>query len=74
MGADNDGKGSRRHGQRLGLLIAGTALAYMLIQLLGSHYGWSMRTMGLFDLAAMAVFGWALVSAFLTWRSRQDDS
>lgn len=72
MGAGkNDGN---RQGQRLALLIAGTALVYIGVQIAGASFGWSTRTMGFFDLAALAVFGWALVSAFLIWRKRQDDS
>lgn len=59
-------------GRRLALIIAGTAVIYVGVQLIGASNGWSMRTMGLFDLAALAVFGWALVSAFLAWRARQD--
>lgn len=76
MGSDNagDGSGDNRQGRRLALIIAGTAAAYVGVQILGGSFGWSMRTMGLFDLAALAVFGWALLSAFLIWRRRRDDS
>jgi hypothetical protein len=56
------------------LIIAGTAVAYVGVQFIGASLGWSTRTLGLFDLAALAVFGWALVSAFMTWRARRDDS
>lgn len=71
MGSDNSGDGQ---GRRLALIIAFTAAAYVGVQILGGSFGWSMRTLGLFDLAALAVFGWALVRAFMIWRSRRDDN
>lgn len=72
-GPGDNGARSRR-GRVLALIIAGTAVIYVGVQILGASLGWSTRTMGLFDLAALAVFGWALVSAFMAWRARQDDS
>ncbi len=72
-GSDDTGARSRR-GRQLALIIAGTAVAYVGVQFIGASLGWSTRTLGLFDLAALAVFGWALVSAFMTWRARRDDS
>lgn len=74
MGSDNQDEAARQQGRRLALLIAGTALAYIGVQAVGVSLSWSTRTMGFFDLAALAVFGWALVSAFLIWRSRRNDS
>ena len=71
MGSDSSGGAQ---GRWLALVIAGTAAAYVGVQLLGGSLGWSMRTLGFFDLAALAVFGWALVRAFLIWRKRRDDS
>ncbi|MEM7470835.1 MAG: DUF5337 family protein [Pseudomonadota bacterium] len=61
-----------RDGKRLALLIAGTGIAYIGVQIIGVSLGWSARVMGFFDLATLAVFGWALVSAIMIWRSRQD--
>ena len=70
---DSDNKGGLAgKGRRLALLIAGTAIAYVGVQLIGAQLEWSNRAMALFDLAALAVFGWALFSAFLIWRSRQN--
>ncbi len=59
-------------GRRLALLIAGAAIAYIGVQLIGAQLNWSNRAMAFFDLAALAVFGWALIRAFLIWRSRQN--
>ncbi len=39
----------------------------------GAKYGWSTRTSGLFDLAALAGFGFALWQTFKLWRTRQND-
>ncbi|WP_298292650.1 DUF5337 domain-containing protein [uncultured Litoreibacter sp.] len=72
-GSDDNGARSRR-GRQLAFIIAGTAVAYVGVQLIGAMNGWTTRTMGFFDLAALAVFGWALVSAFMIWRSGQNDS
>lgn len=71
MGSDKTGE---RQGKRLALVIAATAAAYVGVQLIGTALGWSMRTLGLFDLAALAVFGWALLRALFLWRGRRDDS
>ena len=56
----------------IALVLAGTGLGYILVQFLGMSLGWSQRTLGFFDLVALALFGWALVNAFMLWRSRQD--
>ena len=66
MGPGTPGDGE---GRQLALIIAGTAVFYVGGQIAGGAFGWSVRTMGLFDLAALAVFGWALVRAFKIWRS-----
>ena len=60
-------------GRMIALIIAATGVMYVGLQLLGAQLGWSNRTMALFDLTALAIFGWALVSAFLIWRKRQKD-
>ncbi|MEO0829470.1 MAG: DUF5337 family protein, partial [Pseudomonadota bacterium] len=35
------------------------------------EYGWSTRTRAIFDLAALAGFGFALWQTFRLWRARQ---
>ncbi|MEM9582500.1 MAG: DUF5337 family protein [Pseudomonadota bacterium] len=70
QGSDKNG-GFSAQGKQLALLIAGTAIAYIGLQLIGAQQGWSNRAMAFFDLAALAVFGFALVRAFLIWRSGQ---
>lgn len=59
-------------GRRLALVIAGTGLFWVLANLIGSEYGWSIRTRALFDLIALAGFGLAFVIAIGLWRGRKD--
>jgi hypothetical protein len=62
-----------RAGQRAALLMAGTGVFWILVTLIGAEYGWSMRTRALFDLAALAGFGFALWQTYQLWRARQND-
>ncbi len=64
---------SQPRGKVIALITAATGFIYLVLQLIGAQYGWSYRVLGFFDLAALAIFGWALVSAFFIWRARQDD-
>ncbi len=56
----------------MALLIAGTGLIWLLVNLVGSEYGWSGRVLAFFDLAALAAFGAAIVMAIGLWRARKD--
>jgi len=60
-------------GQRAALILAGTGALWILATWAGSHFGWSNRTRALFDLAALAGFGFALWQTFQLWRARQND-
>ncbi len=62
-----------RAGQRVALLLAGVGVFWVLITMIGSEYGWSMRTRAIFDLAALAGFGFALWQTYRLWRARQND-
>jgi len=62
-----------RAGQRVALLMAGTGVFWILVTLIGSEYGWSLRTRAFFDLAALAGFGFALWQTYKLWRARRDD-
>ena len=60
-------------GQQVALIIAAVGVFWMLVTLIGAEYGWSMRTRALFDLAALAGFGFALWQTYRLWRMRQKD-
>lgn len=60
-------------GQRTALILAGTGAFWIIATWAGEHYGWSIRYRALFDLAALAGFGFALWQTFQLWRTRQND-
>ncbi|MBM2576192.1 DUF5337 domain-containing protein [Jannaschia sp. Os4] len=60
-----------RRARTLALTIVGTFAAWMIVQALGATYGWPARWVALFDLAALAVLGWAVVAGILMWRARR---
>ena len=62
-----------RAGQRVALILIATGVLWVLVTLIGSEYGWSNRTRALFDLAALAGFGFALWQTFQIRRARHDD-
>ncbi len=53
------------------LVIAGTLIVWMLIQVIGQQIGLPGRYALLFDFAALAALIWALVNVFQIWRARQ---
>ena len=60
-------------GRRIALVIAGTGILYVLVNLLAEEYGWSNRTRALFDLIALCGFGVALILAVRLWRARKSE-
>jgi threonine/homoserine/homoserine lactone efflux protein len=62
-----------RAGQRVALLVAGTGAFWIMAILFGAEYDWPNRVRALFDLAALAGFGFALWQTFQLWRARQND-
>jgi threonine/homoserine/homoserine lactone efflux protein len=62
-----------RAGQRVALTVAGVGVLWVLVTMIGSEYGWSNGTRAIFDLAALAGFGFALWQTFQLWRSRRND-
>ncbi len=60
-------------GQRIALWIAGVGVMWLCANIAGEYLGWSNRTRALFDLAALAGFGFALWIVFNIWRDRQKD-
>ncbi len=72
MSADNQ-QGQAQRGRLIAKILAGTGVAYILVQFLAAEYDWPHRIMALFDLATLAVFGWALWMTWTLWRDRQTD-
>jgi len=71
MAADKEDTGAQ--GRWLAKLIAGTGVVYIVVQLLAAQYQWPHRMMALFDLATLAVFGYALWTSWKLWQSRRTD-
>jgi len=53
--------------------MAATGVLWVFFTALGQEYGWSNRVIALFDLAALAGFGFALWNTYQLWRARQTD-
>lgn len=62
-----------RKGRQAALVIAGTALFWVLATLIGDKEGFSQRLRLLFDLLALAGFVFAFWLIFQYWRARQDN-
>ena len=60
-------------GQRAALVMAGTGIFWICAIFAGEKLGLSNRIRALFDLAALAGFGFALYLTFKLWRDRQHD-
>ena len=60
-------------GQRAALFLAGVGLFWVLATWAGGALGLPMRVRALFDLIALAGFGWALWMTFQVWRDRRHD-
>lgn len=67
---DND---VNRKGRRAALMIAGTAVFWILATFIGGQAGLDNRTRALFDLIALAGFVWAFWMIFQIWRARRNN-
>ncbi|WP_108263590.1 DUF5337 domain-containing protein [Mangrovicoccus ximenensis] len=59
-----------RKGRRAALVVAGTMVLWVLVQLAGANFGLPVRLAFLFDFAAIAAFVWALVVTYQLWQAR----
>ncbi|KUF09085.1 DUF5337 domain-containing protein [Pseudoponticoccus marisrubri] len=66
-----DGQDLDRRGRVIALVIAGVGIGWFAMTALGGTLGWSQRIRALFDLAALAGFGWAIWMIYGLWRDRQ---
>ena len=71
--AKNAEQDMARKGRQAALMIAGTAVFWILSTFIGGQIGLSNRTLALFDLVALAGFIWAMWMIFQIWRARQDN-
>ena len=55
------------------LTLAGVGLAWIAATWAGDALGWSVRVRALFDLLALAGFGFALYLTWQVWRLRRAD-
>ena len=59
--------------RRAALILAGTALTWLLLQWVGRGLGWSPALMLVFDLLALAGFIWGAVLTVRIWRKRRKE-
>lgn len=52
------------------VVIAGAMVGWMVLQWLGSNYGWDPKWVFLVDLAAIGAFVWSLLVTWRIWRRR----
>lgn len=67
------GDDQSRKGRRIALLIAAIGAGWVVAIALGVALGLDQRTRALFDLAALAGFGWAIWLLYGLWRDRRKD-
>ena len=67
------GKNKSGAGQRAAIVVAATGMLWICANLAGEFMGLSVRIRTLFDLIALAAFGFALYMTFNLWRARQHD-
>ncbi|MCO4842202.1 MAG: DUF5337 domain-containing protein [Yoonia sp.] len=60
-------------GQRAAIVMAGTGIFWICATFAGEKLGLPLRTRALFDLVALAGFGFALYLTFKLWRDRRHD-
>jgi len=73
MGDSDPGQDKAAKGRRVAVVLAIVGLYWIGVTWLGEHQGWSNRTRALFDLFALAGFGWALWNIFQIWRHGRQD-
>lgn len=61
-----------RRQRRIAVTILGAFAVWAAAQFVGARLGVPARWIALLDLAALAVLGWAVVSALGLWRTRKE--
>ncbi|QFU08349.1 hypothetical protein PARPLA_02948 [Rhodobacteraceae bacterium THAF1] len=63
-----------KQARNIGVIMAMTMIMWMGLQLTGSALGLPQQLVFIVDIAALAVFVWALVATFRIWQKRRDDA
>ena len=71
-GTEQDQKLARK-GRMVSLVIAGTLIVWMALQIVSPMIGLPGRYALLFDFAALAALFWALVNGYQLWRARRKE-
>ena len=58
--------------KRVGLVLLGTVVLWVLVQEIGGQQNWPPRYALLADLVALAAFVWALATTWRLWTRRND--
>ncbi len=59
--------------RRIAIVLVVTMVLWMGAQWLGGSVGLPLALAFVFDLLALAAFGWALFSTYQIWRKRRDE-
>ncbi len=62
-----------RRGRMVSIVIAGTILIWLALNVIGRAAGLPGRFACLFDFAALAALIWAMVNIYQIWRVRRTD-
>lgn len=63
-----------QRGRQAAIVLVVTGLFWILTTWMGARMGLDNRTRGLFDLIALAGFGYALWLTWQVWRMRSDET
>ncbi|WP_308917543.1 DUF5337 family protein [Jannaschia sp. LMIT008] len=63
-----------RRQRRIATLILGTFVTWAVVQFAAARLDWPLRWVGLIDLIALAVLGYACWQAVRLWRDRKETS
>ncbi|CUH32600.1 hypothetical protein JSE7799_00944 [Jannaschia seosinensis] len=58
--------------RRVAIVLIAGALIFVLGEAIGAYYAVPGRWMGLFEIAMLAVMGWAIWETVTIWRLRRD--
>lgn len=63
--------GTAKQARKAALVMVGTMVLWMGVQVVGGEMGWPVKLTYLFDLMALAGFIWSLAVTYQIWRKRR---